>query len=110
MRRGVMHPIVRCLFIAAGLALVGCQKWTPVENPRPVLQEQVDVIVPGDDHFPAHERGPRDRVIDLPPNASSVRSGMRKRHPKSVREFSESDADLRHLVVDHLAKVPQAGL
>lgn len=41
MRR--LRPFVRCLFIAAGMVLIGCQKWTPVENPRPVLEEQVAV-------------------------------------------------------------------
>lgn len=51
MRRGVMHPIVRCLFIAAGVALVGCQKWTPVENPRPILEEQIQVDASDRDYF-----------------------------------------------------------
>ena len=41
MRR--LRPVVRCLFIAVGVVISGCQKWTPVENPRPVLEEQVAV-------------------------------------------------------------------
>jgi len=51
MRRGVMQLVVRCLFIAACVALVGCQKWTPVENPRPVLEEQVEVDASDRDFF-----------------------------------------------------------
>ena len=35
--------VSRCLFIAVGVGISGCQKWTPVENPRPVLEEQVAV-------------------------------------------------------------------
>ena len=35
------RPMTRCLCMAAVAALLGCQKWTPVENPRPVLVGQV---------------------------------------------------------------------
>ena len=43
MSRGAMNSIVRYLFITTGVVLFGCQKWTPVENPRPVLDQQVAI-------------------------------------------------------------------
>jgi hypothetical protein len=42
--RETLRPaVLPVLIIATCVVLVGCQKWTPIENPRPVLEEQVAV-------------------------------------------------------------------